>query len=140
MFHVECRANFWKPFEWFSKFRYLKLHIVLRYDFNFQLSSILYWLSFQQLKEDKNVMDTISHVLQPSDTLSSLSIKYNCKVSECCMCWVSVVVGRSCAPIWYWFMAYWFNSCRANNEMGLFVVVVLRCTDFYVMAKPRAGV
>lgn len=36
----------------------------------------------KQLKEDKNVMDTISHVLQPSDTLSSLSIKYNCKVSE----------------------------------------------------------
>jgi len=34
------------------------------------------------VKEDKNVVDTISHIVQPSDTLSSLSIKYNCKVSE----------------------------------------------------------
>lgn len=34
------------------------------------------------VKEEKNVLDTISHVVQPSDTLSSLSIKYNCKVSE----------------------------------------------------------
>jgi len=36
----------------------------------------------KQVKEEKNVLDTISHVVQPSDTLSSLSIKYNCKVSE----------------------------------------------------------
>lgn len=33
-------------------------------------------------QEVKDALDAISHDVQPSDTLTSLSIKYNCKVSE----------------------------------------------------------
>lgn len=32
--------------------------------------------------KEKKVCDTLSHQIQPSDTLASLSIKYNCKVSD----------------------------------------------------------
>merc|ERR1712110_1154641 len=32
--------------------------------------------------KDRDVCDTISHEVQPRDTLTSLAIKYNCKVSE----------------------------------------------------------